>query len=229
MHLLRPPSREEGDALRQELATLAANALAAIPGVCSATALTTGFISSSSEVRAWCAYVTGEMALFGRRDDSLKIIKRLVPLVYDSSPRVNQETVHALGKIGGDIAIATLIDVLASPTASAKVKAYALHASRWWSRQEVMAFIGSISEIVKAYTGDQCNEIMQESRLQSAPSEVVSLLQLPKKDTALGIESFSSSENISEITLPMSLKLSLVAPLMRQDIFISYSHKDKSG
>jgi HEAT repeat protein len=211
----------------EELASIAASSLREIPGARSAAALTIGFSSPLSKVRAWCAYITGEMALFGRRDDSLRIVNKLAPLAYDSSLQVSQEAVHAMGKIGGSIAIATLIDVLASPITSAKLKAYALHASRWWSHQEVVSFVSRISEIVKVYTDNQCNEIMQESRLQSAPSEVISLLHMPKKDTSLGVELFPLTADVPEVaplTNPGSVPKT---PSAHQCIFISYSHKDR--
>ncbi len=210
----------------EELARIAASALGKIPGARSARVLATGFFSSLPEIRAWCAYVTGEMSLFGRRDDALKIVSRLAPLVYDSSSQVSQEATHALGKIGGNTSITTLIDILASSATPPKLKAYALHASRWWPRQDILSFINHISEIVRAYTDDQRNEIMQESRLQSAPSEVVSLLQLPK-DTASVIETSTSIVAESETVLSPISKLDSKAPLMRQSVFISYSHKDK--
>jgi len=210
----------------EELARMAANALREIPGSRSAIALTIGFSSTFSDVRAWCAYITGEMALFGRHDDALKIVSQLAPLVYDSSPQVSKEAVHALGKIGGSTAISTLIDVLASSATSAKLKAYALHASRWWSHQEVIFFVSNIAEIVNGYTDDQRHEIMQESRLHSAPSEVVSLLQpskVPLSSTKLPESVAAASEMAASIT-PKAIQ---TPSQIRQHIFISYSHKDK--
>jgi len=206
----------------EELARIAANALGKIPGARSATALAIGFLSSLAETRGWCAYVAGEISLFGRRDDALKIVSKLAPIVYDSSSQVSQEAVHALGKVGGSISITTLIDVLASPITSSRLKAYALHASRWWSRQEIFFFVKGISEIVKTYTDDERNEIMQESRLQSAPGEVVSLLH-QTSTTASEIESMVLMTNVPEVALSTEPQSSLI----RQSIFISYSHKDK--
>lgn len=163
----------------EELARIAASALREIPGTRSANALATGFTSSLSDVRAWCAYITGEMALFGRHDDALKIVGKLTPLVYDLNGRVSLEAVHALGKIGGSISIAALVDVLASHTTPPKLKAYALHASRWWSHKDTSSFIDAISEIISTYTDEQLDEITQEDRLQSAPNDILLLLHQP--------------------------------------------------
>jgi hypothetical protein len=90
-----------------------------------------------------------------------------------------------------------------------------------------MSFISRISEIVKAYTDDQRNEIIQESRLQSAPSDVISLLHLPKKDPSLGSELFPSMVKTLEVTPSTTLRSVPETPSMHQYIFISYSHKDK--
>jgi HEAT repeat protein len=208
-----------------DLARNAANALREIPGSRSAIALATGFLSSLVDIRAWCAYITGEMALFGRRDDALKIVAKLAPLVYDSNTRVSQEAIHALGKIGGKDSINVIINVLASPATSPRSKAYALHGSRWWPHQDILFFIRSISKIVTAYTDEQRNQIMQESQLQSAPGEVISLLHQPK-EVASEIEVITPISNAPTIALSTESELPIQKSI-RQDLFISYNHKDK--
>jgi HEAT repeat protein len=163
----------------EELAKAAANALREIPGTRSTIALTSGFLSPSAEVRTWCAYLVGEMSLFGRRDDCLKVVTELTSLVHDSDGRVAREAVHALGKIGGDAVVFPLIDILSSPRSSAELRAYALHAPRRWSDQEIASFVSSISAIVRAYPEDLRREIRKQDIFQYAPGEIISLICPP--------------------------------------------------
>ncbi len=115
------------------------------------------------------AWIVGEMALFGRRGDSLKIVDRLSVLVNDPDLQVRLEAVHALGKIGGEVATSALIEVLAAPATSAEMKAKALHASKWWSRSDRASFIKRIDPIVKTYTARLRREIMQQPGLSAGP------------------------------------------------------------
>src|SRR6266700_4076072 len=115
------------------------------------------------------AWIVGEMALFGRRGDSLKIVDRLSVLVNDPDLQVRLEAVHALGKIGGEVATSALIEVLAAPATFAEMKAKALHASKWWSRSDRASFIKRIDPIVKTYTARLRREIMQQPGLSAGP------------------------------------------------------------
>jgi hypothetical protein len=148
----------------EELANLAISALREIPGHASAEAIANGLNSKIGNIRSMAAFTLGEMALFGRREDSESTLNKLMAALRNPSEdlRVLDEIVHSLGKIGGKEALDALIDILKSDGTPSQLKAKALHGpGRFWGPAEYSRFVSMATGIVKQWSVETCASVGQ--------------------------------------------------------------------
>jgi hypothetical protein len=167
------------------LAKAASSGLREIPGINSADALARGLDSPHMDIQVWCLYLIGEMALFGRRNDSLKVVERIGDFVYEKHFRVAHEAVHTLGKIGGSYAMKTLIEVLQSESIPPELKIYALHAPHFWTESELESFVKSAAPVISTFTEGEIDMLKKQSLFHLIPSEIANLIEAANHSKSL--------------------------------------------
>jgi hypothetical protein len=157
----------------EKLADSSLDALRKISGRVSAKVISAALASPFMAVRTSAAFQLGEMALFGRRDDSLEVIDTLIELLSDATQplRVLEEAVHSVSKIGGAKAFEALTKILAADLMPGDLKAMALHGpGRFWQAPEFAynpsaslynKFVSEATAIIDAWPPDLCKSVQQ--------------------------------------------------------------------
>jgi HEAT repeat protein len=148
--------------LDKELADIAISALKEIPGRDSAEAIANGLSSSFTNIRSMAAFTLGEIALSGRREDAQATLDRLATALRNPGEglRVLDEIVHSLGKIGGDQAFDSLVEILKTSGTPAELKAKALHGpGRFWGAADYSRFVSLATDIIKGWPIETCEGI----------------------------------------------------------------------
>jgi hypothetical protein len=146
----------------EELADLSISALREISGVDSAKAIAGGLSSQFNTIRSITAFTLGEIALFGRRNDTESVISRLIEMLRSPTEdlRILDEVVHSLGKIGGKKALNSLKEILESNAMPPELKAKALHGpGRFWGSAEYNQFVSDAITIVKQWPIETCEAV----------------------------------------------------------------------
>jgi HEAT repeat protein len=146
----------------EQLADISISTLREIPGRRSAEVIVLGLSSTLWQVRSHAAYTIGEMALFGRQQDSATVIDTLIEASQNPAEysRVLDEMVHSIGKIGGQKAFDSLVKILESDSFPSFLKAKALHApGRFWRDLFYDKFVNRAIPIIQKWSVEQCKEI----------------------------------------------------------------------
>ena len=156
-----------------ETARRAIDALRKISGPGSAEILAEGLTAPNRGVRFWTAYTLGEMALFGRRNDSRLFVERLISVLLQHADDANTlgEIVHSIAKIGGPKAYEALIGIVEARDVPSHLRAMALHGpGRFWARSPgpgdrelYNRFVERACTAIRSWPVETCRSVRDDS------------------------------------------------------------------